>query len=219
MLRENETSKGGYIATQTTSFTATNTPIDGISTVTAASVSSDLLALIADYNLLIGNNKLAAGSVTGTTIANSTVTYANISPFDKARVTRGSTQLIGSGSSTAMSWTSADYQRAAADMWIVGDPTKITIKTTGKYIVTAFASFVTNTTGYRQFTIRKNGTTADTDATMVNSGGADETGTSLSCQMSLTAGDYLELLVFQNSGGNLNISNALPAHMEVSLLP
>lgn len=56
------------MANQSITFTATNTPIDGTTILTSSSVSSDLLALITDYNLTIGSNKIAQGAVLGAAI-------------------------------------------------------------------------------------------------------------------------------------------------------
>jgi len=55
--------------TQSINFTATNTPVDGTTIVTSASVSTDLLALITDYNLLVGNNKLDSNAVTDSVVS------------------------------------------------------------------------------------------------------------------------------------------------------
>lgn len=62
------------MATQTTNFTATNTPIDGTTVVTSASVSTDFLNLVNDYNLQVGSNKLADESVTSAKVAQTALT-------------------------------------------------------------------------------------------------------------------------------------------------
>jgi len=68
------------LATQSVSFAATNTPINGVTFITAESVSTDLLNLISDYNLQIGSNKIAQGAVIGSALATSAITlgYAQI---------------------------------------------------------------------------------------------------------------------------------------------
>lgn len=159
----------------------------------------------------IGLSKLATGALP----AAITSAYANITNFDKTRVTRGSTQLISNATSTAMSWSSADFQVNQTTSWVIGDPTKVYARTTGKFLICAFASFASNATGYRQFSIKINGTA--TSYVTIPAVNGDESGQSLSTVISLTSGDYVELFVYQTSTGNLNV--AAGAHLEISLLP
>lgn len=85
----------------------------------------------------------------------------------------------------------------------VTNNSRITIVTTGIYYVQAFAYWDSNNTNLRQIYIKKNGATFPfTDvisAALVT--GADTQ--SVSAVMFLSATDYLELAVWQNSGGDL----------------
>lgn len=75
----------------------------------------------------------------------------------------------------------------------------------GLYAVKGFVSWVGNATGGRQIAIKKNGSTqyanviVPGNVTYGPSGGT-------SIDLPLVAGDYVELVVYQDSGGNLNIS-------------
>lgn len=62
------------MANQSINFVASNTPVNGVTYVTAEAVSTDLLNLINDYNLPVGQNKIAAGAVGGTELSTSAIT-------------------------------------------------------------------------------------------------------------------------------------------------
>jgi hypothetical protein len=77
----------------------------------------------------------------------------------------------------------------------------------GKYLVGCMGRFAANATGYRNTTIRLNG------ATSINGSSGASVGASGSAQTvniflrTFTAGDYLEVDAYQNSGGNLNFES------------
>lgn len=82
---------------------------------------------------------------------------------------------------------------------------RITIALAGVYEVGGSASFDTNTTGLRGLSIRLNGTTTIALARDAPITG-DETVMILSAAYRFVAGDYVELIARQTSGGNLNIT-------------
>ena len=81
---------------------------------------------------------------------------------------------------------------------------RLTCVTPGTYIITGNAAFASNATGIRVLSIRANGTTdlakVDSDAVAT-----DVTVLSVSKVVTLGVGEYVELTVYQNSGGNLNV--------------
>jgi hypothetical protein len=93
---------------------------------------------------------------------------------------------------------------------------KVTVTTAGVYLVTFSILFASNATGVRGAAVIKNGTgtwfagtSALQDNSAANSGGAQMVkGSGL---LSLAANDYLQLTVYQTSGGNLNAATASPA--------
>lgn len=82
---------------------------------------------------------------------------------------------------------------------------RLTVVTAGNYTITGNVSFAANATGIRVVTIRANGTTdlAKIVAQAVTTG--DVTVLPVSKTVSLGVGEYVELTVFQTSGGNLNV--------------
>ena len=82
---------------------------------------------------------------------------------------------------------------------------RLTVPTTGKYLITANAGFAANATGYRFAKIVKNGaTTVSNINTMASPNGTYDTHINNSVVVSATAADYFEIFVFQTSGGALN---------------
>jgi hypothetical protein len=74
----------------------------------------------------------------------------------------------------------------------------------GIYQITAQARFASNSTGIRLILVRLNGTTTIAQQSMTAISG-NETDMVLSTVYNLAAGDYVELLAYQNSGGNLDL--------------
>lgn len=95
------------------------------------------------------------------------------------------------------------------------DTNRLTVPTAmgGKYLLIANVCFAANGTGIRGVQINKNSTTANTNV-LAQSSTPAATGISGDFQaitmVALTAGDWISVNAFQNSGGNLNIANTLP---------
>lgn len=116
---------------------------------------------------------------------------------------RNTTQAIANNSFVALSFSSVNFDTDV--FWAVGNPTRLTVPGTlaGQFIIIAEVQWANSATGYRELTIRKNGATI-----LANLQGPAEAGGTceqiLTCLATLVAGDYIELLVNQLSGGSLN---------------
>lgn len=111
-------------------------------------------------------------------------------------------QAISNSANTAISWQSTAWN--VGTVWAVGSPTRVTIAVAGWYSVVVNAKWANNTTGRRSAGYRINGTGAYYALQQTAANGVDTTtGIGLA---QLEAGDYLEILVFQNSGGSLNLT-------------
>lgn len=81
---------------------------------------------------------------------------------------------------------------------------RITVGTTGKYLVVALAQFNSSAVGIRALRFFVNGVnTFSATVQPVNGGGTDVMGI---YYINLTAGDYVEMGVFQTSGGDLGLA-------------
>lgn len=121
-------------------------------------------------------------------------------------------QAVVSHSTTQTATTSvektlnADTETYDSDVMhsTVSNTSRLTCKTAGRFDFTAAISFASNATGYRSLLFAKNGGTATTIAQVGAFSGA---GVFLSGTISyvLAVNDYVEVVAWQNSGGNLAV--------------
>lgn len=116
-------------------------------------------------------------------------------------VYHNTTQTIGNGAFTTVAFNAETF-----DDWGMHDNStnnsRITILVPGTYCVYAFIKWSNNSTGTRLMFLLKNGS--------INIGREDpgytfDTAQYMMRQYRLQKGDYLEVQVYQNSGGNLSI--------------
>jgi hypothetical protein len=121
-----------------------------------------------------------------------------------AMVYRNSTQSIPDGQMEVISFSTELWDTDA--IFDAGSPTRLTCKTAGKYSISAHVAFASNTTGNRQVFIRKNGTDylAGDIRQAVQTGGT-RTVFAIETKEVLNVNDYVELIVFQTTGGSLNV--------------
>ncbi len=87
----------------------------------------------------------------------------------------------------------------------VTNNSRITAVTAGRYLVTGIAEFSSNSLGYRQMNLRKNGTTSIAGIRQQPLTDAVGNSYSISQTVVLAATDYLELMVLQTSGSTLTV--------------
>lgn len=122
-----------------------------------------------------------------------------------AQAWRGSTQALGNGAFVAISFSAVNFDTDS--FWAVGNPTRLTVPLGlgGQYVISGEIDWASSATGPRELTLRKNGTT-----TLANLIGPAEAGGTCAQNIvtvaPLVAGDYIELLGNQGSGGSLNTS-------------
>lgn len=136
-------------------------------------------------------------------------TWAAAAPaFSGVAVYNTATQSINSATQTAVTWDTELLDTASYHS-TVSNTSRLVAPTTGKYLITASVEFATSATGQRYLKIWKNGST--TDLAFDSQHGVLTYQTSLECTLvlALTAGDYVEAVVYQDSGGALNIVGAI----------
>src|SRR5581483_8429754 len=120
----------------------------------------------------------------------------------RCRVYHSTTQSIPDNTSTALLFNSEDYD--VGGLHDTGSNTsRLTAVVDGLYDVKGLAYFASNTTGYREVLIRKNGSTFYSQAIQAPVTGI-ATAIPTAAELALVAGDYVELVVVQTSGGALN---------------
>ena len=158
------------------------------------------------YNTLTSD--VTAGSVLTATLFNQVQTNVrNYRVPPACSVARTATQSINSATDTRIAFTAGaefDTESPSDPMFSSGSNTRITIQTTGIYIVTANLRWAANSTGVRYCTIWKNG--AAVASLGYASPGSVDGDMSSSRVISLADNDYLEMNVYQTSGVALNIN-------------
>jgi len=110
--------------------------------------------------------------------------------------------LIADAAVTNVTWNSQIYDFGAM---FAPPALNITIPITGEYLISAYIEFAANSTGQRGIGIATpNGASEDVDL-REDAAAAGTTGLSISMNYSLTATNTIQIAVFQNSTGTLNI--------------
>ena len=123
-----------------------------------------------------------------------------------ARAYKTSTQTIANVTWTAVTWDVEEFDTNGF-IDLSSHNTRITIPEDGYYVVGGTIGFDANNTGLRLLTIRINGDSTDRHAYhTANAYGASAYGIVLSSStiLQLSSGDYVEMFVYQDSGGNLD---------------
>jgi hypothetical protein len=146
--------------------------------------------------------------VDGTTIEwviGDLVTITNVRPY--AYVQRSANQAVADSTFVAVSFDTEITDNAS--IYSAGAPTRFTIPGAGNKLATVagYISFAVSTTGVRRVFVYKGGVT--TNVAFAQLAGVATVGTivSFSFQVQCAAGDYLELMAWQNSTGSLNVTS------------
>lgn len=127
---------------------------------------------------------------------------------------RTSNQSISNTTTAAISWDTED--RDDATFWAVSpNPTRITFGSAGWAICSAQVRWASNASGKRLTEWRINGSSYYHLDDIPNLSGANDPGQTTSFAHYFSASDYLELTVWQNSGGALNLSSAHIGVMQI----
>lgn len=135
----------------------------------------------------------------------SVIDFCMAPPF--LRLKKTNIQNVTTSTVTPISWNFVEAE--TDDMWNSAQPTRIKPSTPGWYVGTTGMSFDSNSTGYREMLVRKNGTTSETLLRVKISafpGGQTSVarGNVFLEQFNGTT-DYIEVNVWQNSGSTLAI--------------
>lgn len=176
-------------------------PIDSFCITTIGGVSNGVARELDGYPVL--NTSRTDGYVG--------VTCRYAAPFGRVSVLRNATQAIGTAAATPVQFDTVTDTAAGAlscdTATTSGSPptnSKIVCAVPGFVLVTCSALFDTDPGGgVREFWIQKNNTKGP--AWGDSCGTVGYQGSSMAAQILVAAGDYLQIGVYQDSGGNLNL--------------
>jgi len=125
-------------------------------------------------------------------------------------LTNSASQSIANNTYTALTFDTESLDTDAFHSTVT-NTNRITIPTGkgGKYLVTAMVTFAGNATGFRALYLTVNSATPNASATRFSTQDQPSAVVDSSCVgsmvVSLSAGDYVNLAVYQSSGGALNV--------------
>lgn len=117
-----------------------------------------------------------------------------------------STDTVSNSTTWAMNWTAVSDPSG-----YLSGGTKLVAPATGYYLVSSYLHWSSNATGFRIGEWRINGTTFVNGESLGASTNVDDTRLNIQAVLQLNNGDYVEMAVFQNSGGNLGFILATAA--------
>jgi hypothetical protein len=119
-------------------------------------------------------------------------------------------QAITTSTLTALAFNSERFDQvanAASTMHdTVTNNTRLTCRYAGVYDIKGCVVWAGNATGIREVDIRLNGATQLQQEKQINAGAGETVAQSISRHYPLAVNDYVELMVWQTSGGNLNVN-------------
>lgn len=123
-----------------------------------------------------------------------------------ARVYHSASQVIPHIAMTTLAFNSERWDTDTIHDLVINN-SRLTCKTAGKYLISASVEWAPNAVGYRQLVLFLNG---GINIAMVNpnANAIATTRITISTVYNLAINDYVEVLAYQTSGGNLNINPA-----------
>ncbi|MEA3036821.1 MAG: hypothetical protein QOH04_2598 [Sphingomonadales bacterium] len=143
-----------------------------------------------------------------------------MSRFDKptrevgARINHNASQATTTATPTVLSLNTT---RRANGVTVGAD--RLTALEAGWYVVAGHVSFAANATGLRQMALKLSGASVYLGiATVLSASGAIATNLSVATVHYLAAGDYVQIEVYQDSGGSLNVLSANNYSPELAMM-
>lgn len=134
------------------------------------------------------------------------------------RVFRNANQLTAHGVWAAVIFDTQRWDDPDDTMWAVApNPTRLTCQMDGIYVIAGGVAWAANAVGARAISILLNGAAWIAEQDMLSIG-AIQTGHALTTIYKMVVGNFVELRVWQNSGGNLNIIGAAGIGPEFSMV-
>lgn len=133
------------------------------------------------------------------------------------RANRSTDQSIADATDVAISFDGVNND--AWGCWSSGSATRLTAPVTGRYMAVGQVAFAANATGFRRVWIERNGTSTlgRSDLSTALAGSAVWLNVTANA-FDMTQGDYIRLMVRQNSGGALNATTSSTYAPALSLI-
>jgi len=120
-----------------------------------------------------------------------------------ARVRRDSVQTISNNTDTPINFDNEDFDTDSIHDNATNN-TRLTVKLAGKYLIGGCLEWEANGNGTRRIHILKNGTT-NLSHSHIATHASDEIAHAITTLASLAVDDYVELVAYQDSSGDLDV--------------
>ena len=158
--------------------------------------------------------KNSSASTTYLTQVSASSTYVSKTTIPAFRLYQSTPQTITTATNTALLFDSEDLDTDNGHSTVT-NTSRYTATVAGWYMVTGTLQIAHNTTGNRIVFIRKNGSTTINQVGRQTSSATNTLGLQIGTMVYLNGTtDYLELMAFQSSGGNLDTLTANPSYFE-----
>lgn len=126
-------------------------------------------------------------------------------PRFKGYASTGQSIATGSGADTAVTLDSESYDSDNGHS-VSTNTSRYTIQVAGTYLIMATAGFPTNSTGNRKLGININGANANGGVFTGPAMASNSWAACVCVEQALVVGDYVEMVVWQTSGGALSLN-------------
>lgn len=154
------------------------------------------------YSSATAKTRLAAGSAYKTLRMNSSGNAPEWGGYIAGKALRTTTQSINNLTSTNIQFDSCSPSVLVT--WSGGDNTKLVLGVAGLYIIGAYIS-VDGGTGYREATIKKNGTALADANTRDSTADGETTYFTLTSMGTFAVNDYLQLEFYHSNGSAIDV--------------
>jgi hypothetical protein len=181
-------------------------------TIGAAKVTNAMLAGSIAATKLTGTDIATVGTITAGVWTGTTIAVANggsgITTTNSVRAYNSANISINNATETLLTFDSERFDNNTLHSTVTNTG-RLTATVAGTYVITLDITWASNTTGIRYMYIRLNGSTLIAITKLPTSGqGGLNDWMHLSTIYSMAATDYVEAVVYQNSGGALNVVTA-----------
>jgi len=125
-------------------------------------------------------------------------TVSSSPTFSGARVYASATQSFGNATAAAFTWDSESYDTDSYHSTVT-NTSRLTVPTTGYYLISTSINWASNSTGVRILELKKN----NVGVGYIEQGSDDSCAQTYTVPLYATAAEYFEVVGYQNSGGTL----------------
>lgn len=173
------------------------------SSIATASYIDNSITTAKIIDLAVTTNKIDTSAVTSDKIASGAVTLSKEATRPRVRAYRSTNQTIPNNTATSLLLT-AERWDSDGEHSTSSNTSRFTIVTAGVYVMTTHIAWDNNGTGTRLVNFQLNGAT-DIGASRLPGLATANQQMSVATVFYFSAGDYVEVVVKQDSGGNLDV--------------